>query len=115
VKYAKLCMNMRSGNARYSADPDVSRHGLESIWSPDRPDVHTPVDRRSKAPRRAGADIARALPVDWPRSVTAGVCGLVLPGRLAPAGQDVFAPGGDLCVAGYREEGRPSVTGWAWR
>ena len=24
VEYAKLCMSMRLGNARYSADPDVS-------------------------------------------------------------------------------------------
>ena len=22
---------------------------------------------------------------------------------------------GDLCVAGYREQGRPGVAGWAWR
>jgi hypothetical protein len=70
-------------------------------------------DRRSKAPRRAGADIARALPVGWPRPVTAGVCGVVLPGRLAPAGQRSLRSVGDLCVAGYREEERPSVPGWA--
>src|SRR5450755_2747531 len=38
--------------------------------APGRPDVHSPVDRRSKAPRRAGADIVRALPVGWLRLVT---------------------------------------------
>jgi hypothetical protein len=76
--------------------------------------VHSPVDRRSKAPRRAGADIVRALPVGWLRPVTAGVCGVVLPGRLAPAGQRSLRSVGVLCVAGYRE-GRPSVPGWAWR
>jgi hypothetical protein len=71
-----------------------------------RPGVHSPVDRRREAPRRAGAGIARALPVGWLQVVTAGVCGVVLPGRLAPAGQRSLRSGGDLCVAGYREEGR---------
>jgi len=54
-------------------------------------------------------------PVGWLRPVTAGVCGVVLPGRLARAGQRSLRPAGDLCVAGYREEGRPGVAGWAWR
>jgi hypothetical protein len=79
--------------------------------APGRPGVHSRVDRRSKAPRRAGADIARALPVGWPRLVTAGVCGVVLPGRLARAGQRCLRSAGDLCVAGYREEERPGVSG----
>jgi hypothetical protein len=47
----------------------------------------------------------------WPL----GVCDVVLPGRLAPAGQRSLRSVGDLCGAGYREEGRPSVSGWAWR
>lgn len=45
----------------------------------------------------------------------AGVCGVVLPGRLARAGQRSLRSVGDLCVAGYREEGRLGVAGWAWR
>jgi hypothetical protein len=45
----------------------------------------------------------------------AGVCGVVLPGRLAAAGQRSWRSAGDLCVAGYREEGSPGVAGWAWR
>ena len=73
--------------------------------APGRPGVHSPAGRRSKAPRRAGADIARALPVGWLRLVTAGVCGVVRPGRLASAGQRSLRSAGDLCVAGYREAG----------
>ena len=103
-------MSMSQHNSLTSADPDVSRHGLESIWWTNRPGVHSPVDRRSTAPRRAGADIARALPVGWPRPVTAGGLWVVLPGRLARGGQRSLRPVGVLCVAGYRE-GRPGVAG----
>ena len=68
--------------------------------------------RRLAAPGR----ISRVpSPVGWLRLVTAGVCGVVLPGRLAPAGQRSLRSVRDLCVAGYREEGRPGVAGWAWR
>ena len=49
--------------------------------------------RRLAAPGR----ISRALPVGWPRPVTAGVCGVVLPGRLAAAGQRVLRSVGVLC------------------
>jgi hypothetical protein len=80
-----------------SADPDVSRHGLESIWGARSTRCAEPVGRRSKALRRAGVGIACALPVGWLRLVTAGVCGVVLPGRLAPAGQRSLRPVRDLC------------------
>ena len=72
-----------------------------TAWSrtgaPGRPGVHSPVDRRSEAPRRGGADITRALRVGWLRPVSAGVCGVVLPGRLAPAGQRPLRSVRDLC------------------
>jgi hypothetical protein len=55
-----------------------------------------PVGRRSKALRRAGVGIACALPVGWPRLVTAG--GLWRgPAGPAPAGQRSLRPVGDLC------------------
>ena len=59
----------------------------------------------ARRPRRAGADIARALPVGWLRPVTAGVCGVVLAGRLAPAGQRSSRSAGDLCVAATGRRG----------
>ena len=72
------------------------------------------VDRRSKAPRRGKADIVRALTAGWPSLVTAGVCGVVLAGRLALAGQWSIRTCA-VRASGYREEGRPSVSGWACR
>jgi hypothetical protein len=73
-----------------------------TLFPADRPGVHSPVGRRSKAPRRVGADIARARPVGWLRLVAGGVCGVVRPGRLASAGQGSLRSAGDLCVTGYR-------------
>jgi hypothetical protein len=69
----------------------------------------TAAARRLAAP----ADIVRALSVGW-RPVTARVCGVVLPGLLAPPGSGLCGRWA-FCVAGYRGEGRPSIAGWAWR
>ena len=101
---------MRAPGPSYSSRlPDVSGTAWRRSGAPGRPGVHSPVDRRSKAPRRAGADIARALPVGWLRPVTAGVCGVVLPGRLALAGSGLcgrwaivcgWLPGGEAGCCG---------------
>ena len=58
-----FCIRMHRWDSLISADPDVSRHGLESIWSPDRPDVHTPVIAAAR--RLAGPGRISRVPSPW--------------------------------------------------